>query len=103
MVKKIRRIASGKTGNLGAMIVGAIVGIYFWRRGLQTILGGTASQTVFQTGSYILDLNDTLNLIIGFLIMWFGGRMHSLVRWFGIGWFMAVLGFEIAEFEVTMG
>lgn len=71
-------------------------------------IGATESEkglgkVIFSTGQYYLTVADLVSMGIGILAFIFGSKLHSLVRYFALGWLGSVVAFELVEVATKSG
>lgn len=94
--KTTARIPMGATPVLGT-ILGVFIGWY-----LNSVLHTEMSKTsgyapLFTSGNFNLWTHEIIVIVIGFLLMMFGGRIHRIVKFMGLGIVASEVGFKLFE------
>ena len=84
----LKGIAVPVLGTVAGVVVGAIADKELSKQEL-----GIA----FQSGKFVLAYHDLALIIVGFILVLFGGRIHRFVKYFGLGFLAYNLGEEIYE------
>ena len=84
----IKGIVVPVLGTVSGIVVGAIA---------DKELGKQDLGVAFSTARYTLAIHDLILIIVGFVLVMFGGRIHRFVKYFGLGFLAYNLGEEIYE------
>lgn len=84
-------------------VVGIVLGVFLGRWIDQSLSGTEAGRIklLSWTGYAGFYLNDLITTIIGLVLLFFGARIHSIVKYIGLG----IVGYELGEelWEMTTG
>lgn len=99
MPKQIVKKVSGQTTPIIGVVLGVLMG-YLLDRGIDQALP-VESRVLWRSNGFVIGVNDLAVIIIGFALLFLGGKMHRIVKYMGLG----ILGFELAEelYELTTG
>lgn len=78
------------------VIIGAILArflsVQLWASGVQ--------QHLISFGDWALHANEVIVLVMGILLYFFGSRVHSMVKWIGLGFIAYIVASELTEATV---
>lgn len=82
-----------KFRSLISIVAGAVVGMF-----IDYTLGDAMKAQGWDTEIFApIRVSDVVMLAIGFMLAWFGGRIHPFVRFMGYGWIAYMAAREICE------
>jgi len=77
-----------------AVAIGIVLGLFLHQKINESF---PTTEPLVKAEGYWLTTPDVVAIVVSFLVMVFGGKMHRFVRWIGVGMFAGCIATELSE------